>query len=499
VSFRSGTVALVGRPNVGKSTLLNQLVGQKIAATTHKPQTTRKNLLGVIHTADAELMLLDTPGYHRAEGPLNRFMVRQAEHAITEADVIGYLVEARADGEITPGNQALLERLATSEKPVVVIVNKIDRIPDKTKLLAQIQKLSSSLGAVVAEVVPISALKKNGLDRLVKAISGHLPEGEAVFQEGQLTDKSERQIVAEMVREKIILETQDELPYAVHVDVSDFEDERPRLVRIRAEIWVERPSQKAIVIGRGGERLKAIGTRARKDIEFLLGSKVFLELIAKVEEGWSNKHKVLERFGYAGDGQLPGPDLADANEEIRAHLAALEDVGALEAIEDPRTPFPREEAERLAEEQDEVEEQDEEEEQDEAEEQDEEEEAARPASRTPTRHARGPRPPRAPAPVPVAPTPKEAQPKEAKPKRRAHGNKGRVDALGRPREGQGRGERRWAPRSGAKPGPRSADGDRGGGPRGGGPRGGGPRGGRPGPRSGRSGGRSGGPRRGGRG
>ncbi|MFO0726802.1 MAG: GTPase Era [Myxococcota bacterium] len=427
MSFRSGTVALVGRPNVGKSTLLNQLVGQKIAATTHKPQTTRKNLLGVIHTKDAELMLLDTPGYHRAEGPLNRFMVRQAEHAIADADVIGYLVEARADAEITPGNQALLDRLREAGKPVVVIVNKIDRLSDKTALLPQIERLREALGAALTEVVPISALKKNGFDRLIQAIAGHLPEGERVFEEGQLTDKSERQIVAEMVREKLILETQDELPYAAHVSVVDFQDERPRIVRIAAEIWVERPSQKAIVIGRGAERLKSIGTRARKDIEFLLDSKVFLELVVKVEEGWSGRPNALERFGYSAEALELEPEEDDgAREEILAHLAALEDVAGLEALDPPSGGFepvphaPSVEREPNPE-------------------------------RGPSRHQRPPRGER-PAPAKVEAKPRAEEKAKPKGPRRAHGNKGRVDAMGRPRDGESKHKKRWNPRTSGKQG-----------------------------------------------
>lgn len=309
-TFRSGYVALIGRPNVGKSTLLNALVGTKLAATTHKPQTTRKNLLGVLHEEGAQILLLDTPGYHRAKGPLNRFMVSEARSAIRDADVIGYLVEARGDGQITPGNEPLIDMLKRAGKPVVLLVNKIDTLRDRKSLLFQLQAFQDALGDVLATAVPISAMKKDGLDRVVKSLAAHLPEGPAYFEDGQVTDKTERQIVSELIREKVILETRDELPYAAHVDVERFEDERPKIVRIAATVVVERASQKPIVIGRGGERIKAIGVRARQELEHFLDAHVFLELHVRVQENWTNSPTLLADLGYSSEG-----DVAAAGDE----------------------------------------------------------------------------------------------------------------------------------------------------------------------------------------
>jgi GTP-binding protein Era len=321
-TFRSGYVALIGRPNVGKSTLLNALVGTKLAATTHKPQTTRKNLLGVLHEEGAQILLLDTPGYHRAKGPLNRFMVSEARSAIRDADVIGYLVEARGDGQITPGNEPLIDMLKRAGKPVVLLVNKIDTLRDRKSLLFQLQAFQDALGDVLATAVPISAMKKDGLDRVVKSLAAHLPEGPAYFEDGQVTDKTERQIVSELIREKVILETRDELPYAAHVDVERFEDERPKIVRIAATVVVERSSQKPIVIGRGGERIKAIGVRARQELEHFLDAHVFLELHVRVQENWTNSPTLLADLGYSSEG-----DVAAAGDEDDADDDLLDEDG----------------------------------------------------------------------------------------------------------------------------------------------------------------------------
>lgn len=299
---RSGYVALVGRPNVGKSTILNALLGQKIAATTHKPQTTRKNLLGMINLPDAQILLLDTPGHHRAKGPLNRFMVAQAEEAIASADVLAYVLEARPDGKVTPGNERILEALAKSDKPVVLVPNKVDLVKDKKGMLVMIQTYAERLGDRLAAVVPVSAKKKDGLEQLVKEIGDALPEGPKFFEDDLLTDASERSIVAEFVREKVMLGTQAELPYSAAVTIDSFEDDRPKIVRIAATVHVERKSQKAIVIGKGGERIKDIGMRARKDIEFFLDSKVFLELHVRVSDDWSNDEHAMATLVSDGGG-----------------------------------------------------------------------------------------------------------------------------------------------------------------------------------------------------
>lgn len=296
--FRSGYVALVGRPNVGKSTILNQLLGMKVAATTHKPQTTRKNLLGMLNPPGAQLLLLDTPGHHAAKGPLNRYMVAQAEEAIREADVIAYVVEVRDDDRLTPGNERLVEVLRRSDTPVVLLLNKVDQLKNKKGMLRQIERYQKELGELMVACVPISARTKLGLEDAVRELGSALPEGPALYDEDGIVDAPERAIVAEFIREKVMLETSQELPYAAAVTVEVFEDSRPKLVRILATIHVERRSQKGIVIGKGGERLKAIGTRARKDIERLLESPVYLDLEVKVSDDWTANRRALEEMGY---------------------------------------------------------------------------------------------------------------------------------------------------------------------------------------------------------
>ena len=297
-SFRSGYVALVGRPNVGKSTLLNALVGQKVAATTHKPQTTRKNLLGVLHPRGAQILLLDTPGHHQAKGPLNRFMVAEAEQAIAEADVVGWVVEARTDNRVTPGNLCIAERIRAARKPVVLISNKVDRVSDRRRLLVHVEAIKEVIGEQLVAAVPVSATRRKGLEAVVVELGRALPEGPKYFDEELLTDQPERALVSEFIREKVMLATKDELPYAAAVSLEAFEDERPRLVRIVATIHVERPSQKPIVIGRGGEKIRDIGRAARKDIEFLVGSKVFLDLHVRVTSDWTNNRRSLAELGY---------------------------------------------------------------------------------------------------------------------------------------------------------------------------------------------------------
>lgn len=305
--FHAGYVALVGRPNVGKSTMLNALLGQKIAATTHKPQTTRKNLLGVLNPKGAQLLLLDTPGHHQAKGPLNRYMVTQAESAIEEADVVAYVVEARGDTRVTPGNERLVQVLLNSGKKVVLILNKIDRVKNKEGLLFQIKALEEVLKDQIVAVVPICATKRNGLERVVKELAMALPLGTRFFDDDTLTDQSERSIVSELIREKVMLATQEELPYSAAVTIDAFEDERPRLVRIIATVHVERDSQKPIVIGKHGESIKNIGIRARHEIERFLGSKIFLELHVRVTGNWSNNRRIMADLGY--------------NEDREAHIA----------------------------------------------------------------------------------------------------------------------------------------------------------------------------------
>lgn len=332
--FRAGAVALVGRPNVGKSTLLNALLGQKLAATTHKPQTTRKNLLGVLNPPGAQILLLDTPGHHLAKGALNRFMVAQAEEAVREADVVGLVLEARADGRITPGNERVFEVLERADKPIVVALNKVDLLKDKQGMLQQIASVESKLGERLRGLVPISARKLSGLEALVVELARALPASEPLVSADSVTDESERAIVAEFIREKAMIELQDELPYSVAVTLDRFEDLRPKLVRVLATLHVERPSQKGIVIGRGGTRLRSIGARARKDIEFLLDCKTYLGLSVRVTSGWSQDKSSLREFGYAkrpdgAGGAAPSPA---AVAELIADLEALEEDGVIELL-----------------------------------------------------------------------------------------------------------------------------------------------------------------------
>ncbi|HJL40794.1 MAG TPA: GTPase Era [Myxococcales bacterium LLY-WYZ-16_1] len=315
-AFHAGFVALVGRPNVGKSTILNRLLGRKLAPTTHKPQTTRLNVLGVLNPPGAQICLLDTPGHHEAKGPLNRFMVQQAEQAFADADVVAYVVEARPHGRISPGNQRIVRLLQRLDKPIVVAVNKVDRLEDKTALLVQLESYAEALNP--AAVVPVSAKRNSGLERLVRELGMALPEGEPLYDSETLTDRPERFIVAELIREKVILETEQELPYAAAVTVESFEDERPRLVRIEATIHVERQNQKGIVIGKGGERLRSIGIRARRELEAFLGAKVHLEQRVKVSRDWSSNPARLANLGYTSDGASAGaiPLEPEAIEEL---------------------------------------------------------------------------------------------------------------------------------------------------------------------------------------
>lgn len=328
--FRAGWVALVGRPNVGKSTLLNALLGQKLAATTHKPQTTRKNLIGALNPPGAQLLLLDTPGHHQAKGSLNRFMVAQAEEAVREADVVVFVAEARSDGRITPGNERLFEVLDSAETPVVVALNKVDLVKNKEGMLHQIAALTERVGPRLHSLVPISAREKVDLEPLVREIALALPESEPLLSPDEVTTESERDIVAEFIREKAMLELQEELPYSVAVTIDRFEDLRPKLVRVLATLHVERPSQKGIVIGRQGARLKAIGTRARKDIEFLVGAKVYLELTVRVTGDWTTDGRRLRELGYArAPKREAGADIAEALTQLPPEvLAEIEADGA---------------------------------------------------------------------------------------------------------------------------------------------------------------------------
>lgn len=292
--FRSGFVSIIGRPNVGKSTLLNRILKEKISIISDKPQTTRNRIMGVLHLSGAQLVFLDTPGIHKPKFKLNQRMVRTALATLKEVDLILFLVEAfDAPG---PGDQFIMERLKGLSIPVFLVINKIDRVKKET-LIPLIEQCTRSF--TFTEVVPVSALTGDNVDRLIEVIVKHLPEGQPLFPEDAITDQPLRFIAAEVIREKILTRTHEEIPYSVAVVIEEFlEDPEKQRVTIRAVIYVERDSQKGIVIGKGGEMLKAVGTAARLELEGLIGTKVYLELWVKVKKDWRSDESLLTEVGY---------------------------------------------------------------------------------------------------------------------------------------------------------------------------------------------------------
>jgi GTP-binding protein Era len=292
--YKSGFVSIVGRPNVGKSTLLNQILGQKIAITTDKPQTTRNRILGIHTIDDAQILFLDTPGIHKGEGRLNRFMVDQARSACSGVDLVMFLIDATA--KPGSGDSFVLDILRRGETPVILVINKIDLV-SRESLLPLIETYSKLFD--FAEIFPISATKGEGTDRLVSRIRELLPEGGPYYPEDMITDLPERFIAAEMVREQILNQTRDEIPYGVAVEVESFEEKPEKgLIVIGAVIHVERDNHKRIIVGKQGSRLKSIGQSARLEIEKLLDSKVYLELFVHVQKNWTESVHQLKRFGY---------------------------------------------------------------------------------------------------------------------------------------------------------------------------------------------------------
>ncbi len=293
----AGYVALIGRPNAGKSTLLNQLVGQKIAAVSDKPQTTRFRIQGVITKPEGQIVFVDTPGVHQPGYELNRRMMAAVQEALMGVDLVCLL----RDASVSTGNgdRFVLDLVKRSEKPALLLLNKIDKLEEKSALLPLIDWYSKE--HEWREIVPISALKKDQIDVLIESCLRHLPEGEPIFGEDELTDQSLRVLVAEIVREKVLRSTGDEIPYVTAVVTERFEEVREDFSRIYCAIVVERDSQKKIIIGKGASRLKDIGTRARKEIENLLGHRCHLELFVKVEEDWRNKGQLLDEFGLSGN------------------------------------------------------------------------------------------------------------------------------------------------------------------------------------------------------
>ena len=292
-NYKSGFVAIVGRPNVGKSTLLNRIVGQKIAIMSDKSQTTRNKIQGVYTTDEAQIVFIDTPGIHKPKHRLGDFMVATAYSAMREVDIVMFMVSA--DMKRGRGDDLIIERLKQSSVPVYLVINKIDTIhPDE--LLEIIDDYSKQM--YFAEIVPISATEGNNFERLMETLVAQMPEGPQYFPEDQVTDHPERFIVSELIREKVLFFTRDEVPHSVAVTIESMKRNENNKIEIQATIIVERDSQKGIIIGKGGKMLKLIGTKARLDIENLLGSKVYLELWVKVQKDWRDKKTHLTDFGY---------------------------------------------------------------------------------------------------------------------------------------------------------------------------------------------------------
>ena len=291
-AFRCGLIAVVGRPNVGKSTLVNALVGAKVSIVSSKPQTTRHRILGVRTEAGAQFVFVDTPGFQtKHRNALNQAMNRAVTQALAEVDAVLWLVEALkfmpADARILP--------LLPKDKPVILVVNKVDTVADKTALLPYLQSVSGQFD--FAEIVPLCAENSKDAQRLPAILRPYLPEGEAWFAEDDITDRPARFLAAELVREKVFRLTGDEIPYAVAVTIEKYEEEGG-LTRIGAVIWVEREGHKPIVLGKGGEHIKRISTEARQDMEKLFGCKVFLELWVKVKGGWADDARLVKQLGY---------------------------------------------------------------------------------------------------------------------------------------------------------------------------------------------------------
>ncbi len=290
--FRSGSVALIGRPNVGKSTLLNALVGMKLSITSAKPQTTRVRIRGILNKPDMQIVFVDTPGFQlQFKNVLNKAMNRGVDIAREEVDLLGLVVEA---GKWRPEDQALFESLAAAGKTLVVIANKADKI-QQSEMLKFLKDVGSR--TEVAAIIPVSAQKRKGLDILLRAIREFMPTGEPVYSQEDVTDRSERMLAADFLREKLFRLLGDEIPYGVATVIDRFE-EKGALVRIHASIIVDKAAHKSMVIGKGGEKLKLVATAARKDMEVLLGKKVHLETWVKVRKGWQDDPGQMKIMGY---------------------------------------------------------------------------------------------------------------------------------------------------------------------------------------------------------
>lgn len=295
-NYKSGFVSIVGRPNVGKSTFLNRIVGQKIAIMSDKPQTTRNKIQGVVTTDDSQIVFIDTPGIHKPKHALGDFMNKMAKQTIPDVDVVLFMINANE--KIGPGDRFVIDLLSRTKSPVFLVINKIDLIhPDE--LLPIIETYQAEYD--FAEIVPISALQGNNVDRLFDVLKTYIPEGPQYYPDDQVTDHPERFIMAELIREKVLCFTHEEVPHSVAVTIEKISRDENEKVHVMANIIVERSSQKGILIGKQGAMMKQIGTGARREIERLLGSKVYLELWVKVQKDWRNKQIHLREFGFRED------------------------------------------------------------------------------------------------------------------------------------------------------------------------------------------------------
>lgn len=294
--FKSGFVAIVGRPNVGKSTLMNQVIGQKIAIMSDKPQTTRNKIHGVYTTDNAQIVFLDTPGIHKPNSKLGDYMVKSAQSALEEVEAVLFLVDVSE--ELGGGDRFIIELLKKVNTPVILVLNKIDKVhpEDLLPVMERYSKLHK-----FAEIIPVSAIHGNNVQTLLDQLTGYLPEGPMYYPADQVTDHPEQFVCAELIREKILQLTREEVPHSIAVEIESMGTSDNGVVRIGAVIYVERQSQKGIVIGKNGSLLKEVGKLARQDMERLLGSKIFLELWVKVKEDWRNRESVLKSLGFRHD------------------------------------------------------------------------------------------------------------------------------------------------------------------------------------------------------
>ncbi|MBQ2307073.1 MAG: GTPase Era [Clostridia bacterium] len=298
MAHKTGMVTVIGRPNVGKSTLINALVGEKIAITSPRPQTTRNNMRAILSTEDYQLIFIDTPGIHSPKNKLGEMMTEAARKTLSEVDVILYICDS-TDRTLLSADRRIIELIRQAAKPTVLLLNKIDAIP-KEALLERISTLSGEYD--FAEIIPVSALKKDGLDIVIDALVKLIPEGPALYDEEYVTDTSVRDIASEIIREKVLLYTKDEVPHGTGVEIVRFiEGEARQATHIDATIYCEKDSHKAIILGKGGAMLGKIGTAARRDIEKLIGGPADLKLWVKVRENWRNNNGFLHDQGFGGD------------------------------------------------------------------------------------------------------------------------------------------------------------------------------------------------------